>query len=298
MAASYTAVDEFEPVLCPYNLRLIVRLKRQLLDAVDAVLLDAVLDQDLFRVLVKLWLPFFDVEYSVLRDTLKHLIGCKLTITVLQREAGRLAGNYRTLMETKVAVPPWQNQRFNEWAPVQILESRDHRVKSGNQGLLFSWHVLAGSATGLVFEKFWSNRLCGAVSKSFGFSSSYGSLPMKRSTELVRLRAYVLLCQPPAYAKDRGQELWFERVQVPGSMQTYNRKILKLRARDGYVCPRRFQHACFQCHIGYKECPAAVHPETYEADVCQVCHERAWFDPRRSGLGRCVRCQARIDLNS
>ena len=255
------------------------------------------LDQTLFKVLVDLWRPFFSVDEEVMRDTLKHLFGCKLTISTLKKEAGRLAGNYRRLREIKTAQPPWQSQQNAEWAPAQIVEARAHRVKSGNQGLMLSWHVLAGSATGLSFEKFWSNRLCGAVSGSFGFSRSYGRLPMRKPVELVRLRAYVLLCKPPAYARERGQELWFERVQVPGSIQAYNRRILKMRARDGYVCPRGFKHACFQCHVGYKECPASVHPETYEADVCQVCHENAWFDPRRSGFGRCVRCQTKVDLN-
>jgi hypothetical protein len=232
------------------------------------------------------------IDPSIVRDSLRHLAGTKLTGLKIETEAWRLLGNVQRLKDY-YAVPPWTKQQQDEWVPLQIIQSRLFRTPRGKIGHLFRMRILAGLSCPLVVEKFWSQSFGFIMARRIGFTQPSGPLPFRDGSELVQLRLFGLVEPDRSDSKPD-----FEKVKCPASMVKHNKKIIRDRQRGegtDFRCPYEFIHQCYLCPIGYAQgertCPVAVHPATYVKDLCERCGGAKYHDPSRKGSTLCVDCQ-------
>ncbi len=226
-----------------------------------------------------------DVSPQALRDSMSSLLGQELTRRLGFELAWRLAGNLPALRAGHPTLS-WQLQDKMEWVPLQVLASR-FTMQRQRPGQTFRFQLLAGSPCPARTTAYWSRSLCSFLAPRLGFSSRRGKLPWRDGSEFVQLRLLGLL--EPRYS--RGQP-GFRMIHCPPSLLQYNRRVLRLRVRQGFTCPHAYVHPCCQCPVGYRECPAGVHPYNFELRACSGCDQETWFDPDpnfRSSL--CIHCQ-------
>ena len=241
-----------------YNLGRIEKLRKQLLNDTFIEYYGLVLDSDWWPSLAR------DIKRAiggklcpaVLEDSLRTVMGIAFTEEVARQLAWRLAGNLDRLREAE-PVHPWIRQYAEEWVPVEVLEGVSGRDMRERLGATFTLQILAGSACPIVVSKFWTMRLVHYMSRRLGFSAPWGSMPMGHIIEIVKLRFFVLLT--PERSRDAPG---FEHLSCPSSLVKYNQHIIGMRRRLDWQCPSGYTHHCFQCAVGYDECPAGTHPTT------------------------------------
>ncbi len=244
------------------------------------------------------------IAYNVLLDSVRHLAGEKLTFALLDETCWRLAGNLVTLKRNMPAYP-WTRQPIKEWVPAQIIRARRRKSGIGKPGWAFQYKIMAGTSTGLLTEKFWSDKFCRFMSSSFGFakrrpSDRSATIPryqFQHPTEFVTLRA-ALLIDP----KLCGAEPGFEKIKFTPSLLEFNREQLRYRDRlpmerdtTDYSCPRRisYEKPCYLCPYGFVDCRVGTHRLTYTFEYCTFCsRDKQPFDADVS-TEMCVVCYER-----
>jgi len=226
-----------------------------------------------------------DIRVEPIEDSIICIAGEDITAEVISDLAWRLAGNLHTLRKGQ-GITPWTNQPKYEWAPMQCVEALPRRTRNHKLSAKVTFRVLAGSACPELITKHWTQRFMRYVSTNVGFSKPWGDYAFKDIHEFVGLRMYGLLSPDLSIG---GPD--FDKVKVTPSLHQYNRDIMKKRGRkDGFECPAKYTHPCFNCSVGYDQCSAATHPRTYSREFCQSCKKDAWMDPRCVHAGVCVDC--------
>jgi hypothetical protein len=272
--------------LVSYVIADVLRVRKRIMDELawqEAV--EQVLDEDKFeKLVVAAARHLVNVEPSLVGESLAHLYEQILTQEELLEEAWRLAGNLPR-MRNGYAVAPWTRQVTQEWVPLLITEQVPYRNRRHEDGAIVTFKILAGSPCGWTMERFWSTRFGHVVARDIGFTNSRGKHPMHSINELVGLRLSGLIEVEKSVGKP-----FFDVINIPSSMLNYNRRLIKARDRIQFVCPKKYEHACRLCPIGYDQCPVAVHPRTYTKIICQSCQKKSWADPKHVELGLCYMC--------
>jgi hypothetical protein len=229
------------------------------------------------------------VQLDSVFESLRSTAGHELDQSLLESVMWRLAGNVLSL-KAGLAAPIWTANRSNEWVPFQVI--RVQAALNGpkrRRGHLFTLRALAGGPASELAHKFWSRPACTVAAKSMGFSKSYtGKYPYSHPRQLVGLRFYGFV------EASRSHEMGgpgFFKTECPSSCLKYNRETLTMRLGPRpESCPQGYLHDCHKCVIGYIECLAGTHRETYTRSVCASCGHLSVFDPE-SSAGKCVSCE-------
>jgi hypothetical protein len=249
---------------------------------------------DLRRVLPKAAHP------AALYDSIAPLAGQLLTLPVLDLLVWRLVGNIG-LLRAADPVPVWRVQQTTEWVPV-FVESAKRTKRMRRMGYTYGFRILAGPPAGLVTTRYWSDTLAHFVGRQVGFarrprpeSFKIPSHQYQDPRELVMLRMHVLL--EPKRSDENGPG-FMQTVATPSDL-VYNRRILDLRDRiqPEAVCPLEMprEFPCYRCPMGYRECPAATHAQTYQVRICRRCENKdAFFSPGKTL--QCVDCDVKDAL--
>ena len=195
------------------------------------------------------------VKRRAINDSLRHLAGQTLTRQIVGRESWRLAGNIDRLREGQI-IPPWHVQTEDEWVPVQVISHAKARRRD-HSGAEYRLRVLAGTACPEIIANYWPHGFLQVLGRRLGFSAPWGHHPMVDSAELVNLR--LLVCLEPSRSRGRPG---FEKIACTPGLIDWNRRLIKMRRRIDFECPQGFEHQCYQCPIGYVECPAGVRRTT------------------------------------
>jgi len=267
-----------------YNLTTVMKLKSAIQNSPFVVehIGDAIHGSDFVNFVRAITAKIPKAEYKVVFDSVVSLAGEPITMDVIRDMAWRLAGNHRLLVANK-PVPIWTRQKAREWMPLQIVEASVRRNHKDDLGADFTFRIMAGTACPRRIKKFWTKKQCGFFSTTLGFSKPWGRYPFKDLVELVGLRLYGAF--DPELCLE-GPD--FDQISVPGCCDKHNKTLMKQRARVGFDCPEGYTHDCRVCPVGYRACPAACHPRTYEKGVCLICKEVRWIDPLRPR--ECVNC--------
>jgi hypothetical protein len=246
--------------------------------------------------------------HGTLSSSLQYLAGVVITEKDVNSLSWRLAGN-RHYLAKGIAVPPWTQQLFIEYAPAQVLsvkkKIRSFTDEAGQKAIYKGCELdillLGGLAAGIRINKFISDRRLyhSSFKMAFGFSKNNKTagkhtydkridcLPFNDATEYARLRFYAKI--DPALCKDKPD---FEEVRGTGSVYKHNRYIIEQRKRKDFKCPMNYAihiMPCYKCHLGYNTCEIACHPYDYELGICRKCQEEKYKDPSRSDEV-CVDC--------
>jgi len=197
------------------------------------------------------------VTFRTIYDSVRSLAGVTLTVEVINNLAWRLSANIERL-QMELAVPEWSQQAWPEWVPVHVLSCEAYRTQQRRHGGLFRLRVLAGTPCPRIIRTFWSNEFCAMLARRLGYTAKWGKYPFRRREELVSMRMLVLV--DPKYCQ--AEQLGFKNVLVSSALLKWNRGIIRQRFRVGWECPYAYLHPCFDCHVGYVDCPAATHRET------------------------------------
>jgi len=215
------------------------------------------------------------VSKQTIFDSVSHLAGAILTEKILFDTAWLFAGNKKQL-ESGVPVHPWAAQKALEWVPVQVLSSeRAPSPRNKAFGANYRLRILAGSACPLIIFKWWSFRFAQGLALRGGYTRNKNKYPFYDIAELVNLRFVAQL--DPKRSREFPE---FDNIGCTSGLLKWNRSIIQKRFRkDGkypWPCPRNYTHPCFRCHVGYLECAAAVHKDTFErnGDGNSVSQER------------------------
>ena len=203
------------------------------------------------------------VKSDVVYDSMEHMAGQGLTPRILREIAWRLSGNKKSL-EQQEPVHPWTVQRELEWAPVQIISCQpEANPRSKFFGANYALRVMAGSACPLIVVKWWSAKFAKSLAIKGGYTRRRNKYPFQDISELVNMRFLVQL-EPKLSRGKPG----FAQITCASSLMKWNRQIIQKRfrkkGRENWPCPMRYTHPCFKCHIGYLDCEAAVHRDTFE----------------------------------
>lgn len=278
------------PAVPPFRLTRVLELRNKLRDEVGFPFLGDVMAGSQYQALIDAFASAFPraVTKSVLFDSCRNLLGRELSATALRQTAWRLAGNLPTLRRG-IPVHPWTTQVRDEWVPVLLTGGHYTRTRWGKPAYYFQFLPLAGSPAGMAFSQVLTSRFCAAFAPRMGFSRSRrGPRPFIDGKQFGGLYCCVLVEMRLAKQAPK-----FFHVAVPDGMKKTNIAVLNKRMRKGWVCPRSYTHRCCHCVIGYSECEAATHAETYGRGYCRQCgHADALFDPL---LGRdiCINCTLR-----
>jgi hypothetical protein len=240
-----------------------------------------------------------EVDAGAVFQSIRYLVGQRMTEALLTEVAWRLAGNV-TRLRRGIAVPPWNRQADEEFVPVQI--SGVQKLRRFNK-LYVEWsaRVLAGTSVGLTVSKTWTDKFTRAVAQRLGFSKPWLAGAFESPYELYGMRFYVLI-EPRLCTSTPGFEtLWYDSDEQkirPHSFYEYNRMLIRMRQRpdDLFSCPQNLPHSlpCHLCIFGAEHCPAATHGRTYEQRRCDACNrDEAYFDPMVPGRVVCVECHQR-----
>jgi len=266
------------------------RIMRLRCDIRDALVLEFTGDEvvgerfDHFVRRTKALLPAY-VPRKYIEESMTYLAGETLNRSKIDALAWRLAGNLHTLKTQPVT--PWVRQPVAEWVPAQIMSLRRDHSRS-IPSYISRVQVVAGLSCGMVIEKSWTVGFCKYLTKFLGFTKLSGKYPMHDMFEIVSMR-FLAYIEPGLCSKLPG----FRSVEVPWTLREHNRALITLRRRDRSPCPRKFSWPCHKCPVGYVECPAGCHRETYTFRRCSACEEEeAPFDPELQS-DFCVNCNHR-----
>lgn len=229
-------------------------------------------------------------------DSSTYLGTVEITQQELKRYAWRLAGNLDKLIAGEPATP-WLRQTELEWMPLQIVDWQILRNFKGAIVCNYTFRILGGSATSELVTKRLSRRACIGFSSELGFSKKSrkpkaGRICFNDFADLFGMRLYGLF--DPKLSITSPQ---FWHMGCSGSFKTYNRELLKKRARIGFVCPKNFTHMCSKCPVGADHCVAATHAKTHRSKMCDTCKQTTWFDLSQS-VDMCISCATKARLRS
>lgn len=288
-----------------YNIDRIIKLKQKIINEILFQYFGLPLVDDDYKDLVKQILKVLPVgiDYDVLFQSMSNVVGLPINDKIAEELAWRLAGNVHNLKKGKI-VNPWKTQLINEWVPVQVISVnptvkfyKDKNKSVNKQAAYIRLKILAGSPSSLEMTKLWTNDYIRYLRTEFGFSnwnklkiqgtfSKTNNYPFYDVTELFRLRFLVLI--EPNLCRDGPS---FEKLKCPSSYKTWNREIFKLRHRIDFQCPKNYIHQCYECPIGFDQCKAACHKNTYKWSKCPICQEENYCDPTNAS-GMCISCSA------
>lgn len=257
------------------------------------------------------------VDRDVIWESLRTYAGVPLLEPQIDEIAWRLAGNIDRLQDG-VPVHPWSSLLYDAWVPVQVqavhryrisrkkkkdeppkVEGAEERRVSGRGAFRMRLIVLAGHPAGHVFEKKMTDASTYFIRADIGFSQytpdptdiyhePMKCYPLADVTELTRMRFLIWLDHELC-----ANGLDFTKVACTGSMRAHNRKLMKIRQREGYKCPLNLlagDMPCYNCPKGYDSCKAACHRLTYIQKPCIICNRpNAYHDPERPGTV-CAEC--------
>jgi hypothetical protein len=248
------------------------------------------------------------VPYSTLFESMRYAVGLELNDDTINRIAWRLAGNMKRLK--RAAVYPWSRQVRREWAPIQVMEVLPMTIETTSKvsktlirkpGASISLKVIAGSPAGYELSQTWSSAYIHTLKAELGFDrfdraafnykyADKPGRPLRDIRELTRLRFFGLF--DPEASREGPT---FIEVAGSGSTRDWNKKVMKMRQRIELPCPKGYELdrvPCHKCEMGYDQCKAACHPNTYEQRECPNCHRVSWFDPTTAAT-ICIDCLAR-----
>jgi hypothetical protein len=250
-------------------------------------IVDEVLDGDYFNECVIAFVEALPPKVSpqAVRASLYPLAGQVFSEAVLQEYSWRLAANVSRLRDGQ-AVLSWTSQTEKEWVPVCFIDAKRSVNHKDQWGYSYGLRIMGGSPAPMEIRKFYTSRSAAILAGELGFSSR-GPLTYKDDRELVG--TYCLVELDPEYSR-RGRPSFYH-IRVPSVLLKYNRELIRCRLRTPGVfdCPKDYTHYCFECEVGYRECPCGVHRSTYVARPCPHCKRPGWFDPDREE-NECVDC--------
>jgi hypothetical protein len=293
-------LDTKEPTLPAVNIAKVVELRKRMQELLVIFKGRQLIGQDFTEFVHDLHTLIPSSLYSTLLRSVQHLAGVVLTDVEFGELAWRLAGNVHHLRKS-VVVPPWSQQLFTEWCPVQITNISKCRVrvsaakhysstiskKYAQVDLLF----LAGLPAGKTITKLFSEAFLfhPSIKKIFGFSKydraafnryyvGEGNFPMRDLAQLVKLRFFALV--EPSLS-DKG-EPDFVQLKSNGGTLRWNKALHKRRSRIEFKCPMQYDERavpCYDCKIGYDKCASGCHSRTYSLAPCRSCgRAEAKFD--------------------
>lgn len=246
-----------------YNIPHIISLRRRLLDQAFFEFLGMRLSGQGLQSLAVAVARILGVRYQFVFDSLAYLAGQQITADLAKDIAWRLAGNLH-LLKAGEPVRPWSGQTFVEWVPVHVSAMRSTRNYKNQPAGEFQLRVAAGSPCPMLIVKTLSAGFCSMVARHIGFTNGRGALPYYDMAELVNLRFRVRLT-PQTCANGRPD---YDKIKCSGSLLKWNQDVIGMRRRlhrgQHWPCPHNYDHQCFQCPVGYAQCPAGCHPHTYE----------------------------------
>jgi len=199
----------------------------------------------------------------------------------------RLAANV-TALSKGCPVLPWKAPGSLEWAPLQVVRVDPAATRKGEHRWALKLRVLAGTACPLTFVKTVTLGWAAYLSRMAGFTTMHGTRPYTHIMQLVGLRFFGLL--DPALSRNNLPMM--NVTKLTQGFITYNTKMINMRYRHGFKCPKDFTHDCHICAVGMRECPAATHLMTYVKKYCSVCDRTTWFDPELQ-TNMCLMCYRR-----
>lgn len=215
------------------------------------------------------------VDSQVLWTSLLPFQGEVLDEKLAMTLAWRLAGNIHRLSEN-LLLRPWTAQQEDEWMAFQVLEVQPgERTRRGGSTETAAWlelKTLAGSHCTRTSNHWWTLPYCRFVAARLGFDRSRRpKYPYVDLRQLAGLRFW-------GYVEARPFEpvIRISQIEVPASLRTDNRRLIKSRARDGsvdFTCPEGYPSSspCHTCPAGIDRCPVAVHRRTYLFAPCRNC---------------------------
>jgi hypothetical protein len=238
------------------------------------------------------------VDRSIIFESLLTYLDIDLTDTVLKQLAWRMAGNQPRLRK-RIPVPPWTGCTGPEWVPMQVIDwSFVPGIGKRQQGgFYYQLRTLAGTPCPLRVQQLWTKEYVKAskFSDLFGFTRSFQRgnrpfFPFKDGSELMGLRFYGLIEPKECIEGQPG----FKQIMVPASLKSYNREIMAARMKIDPPCPKGYRWDCYLCPIGYNECRAGCHVNTYVVKPCTRCgNTKAGFDETKS-KDVCVLCSREL----
>ena len=189
-------------------------------------------------------------------DSLAHLAGTQMTLTILRETAWRLAANVASLQQG-IAVRPWDGRTNCGWLPVEVQQFMPTERRFGKQGGMIRMQVLAGPPAALCLNFWWSKGFMAMLARRIGFSAPWRKFPYSDPLQLVRLRFWVLLHATMGRGVDQ--------IAISPSMTKWNRNLMRLRSHESteteaWNCPRGHTEVCWRCLVGQANCPLAVWP--------------------------------------
>ncbi len=176
--------------------------------------------------------------------------------------------------------------------PVQAVRAVPRLNYKKQQGYLFTFRVLAGTACPLHIHKHWTRPACAVAAKHMGHTKRNGKYPYKHPQQLVGLRMYCLVTPKLSQQGSPG----FFQTECPPSCIRYNRDILATRLGPRpESCPSGYLHECYKCTVGYSSCVGGTHRENYVKSFCSYCGQLSVFDPENSS-DKCVPCTERLQF--
>jgi len=194
-------------------------------------------------------------------DSIRNLAGNMLTEELMDDTAWRLAGNLDRL-KSGIAVPPWTVQTEKEWMPVHFIQREFGQTSTGAPGSFFDLRILAGTACPLTIKTFLTSGVCGLFARTCGYTNRRGDRPYGHASELCNLRTLALI--DPEHCRQGKPGFW--DIDCKPAYKKWNLSIIDKRFRRGFECPHDFMHHCYQCPVGYLDCPAGTHPFTIYED--------------------------------
>lgn len=241
-----------------YDLGKVNRMRDEMFETVFGDYLGARPEGEDFTDLVHALAKYLNISTTVAFESVRTLAGRQIDKRVAGETAWRLAGNLQRL-RAGIAVPPWVYQCEREVVPVQAMSCEFQQTKRGRIMGAFRLRVMAGTPAPMVLASWWSRSFCHMLARRLGYTSYRGQFPFSHSTEIVNMRMLLLLDPQETYDGKPG----FKDVRCSPSLKRWNRVIIEKRFRrqgkQQWECPYRFDHHCFECRIGYTDCPAATH---------------------------------------
>lgn len=203
--------------------------------------------------------------------------------------AWAMAGNVPLLKAGRPALPgAWPEAPID--IPAQVMAAR-RAVHFGKAVVVLDCRALAGPGCPATVRVVWPEskvRYLGTHPRVFGLTTDKPTR-YRHPLQLVGCRFLARVTAKSGAAA----------VEVAGgtpAFRAYNQTLARMRLRDGWACPKDYTHPCHECPAGQDACPAATHPKTYAAVVCDRCAGRGDADPYWDGKV-CLTCLGRAPLN-
>lgn len=222
------------------------------------------------------------VSRDALFESLRVMAGTTLTRKEAMELAWRLAGNVDRLSKSE-RVLPWTRQVDDEIVPVRV--ERIHADKKRDtEGFTLYCRALAGSPCPLIFPQFFSYASCRAISRTLGFSATWGAYPLKTPLYFMGLMFFAHI-----EADKSGDMPYFKQVSGSSGLIEQNKPKIEVRCR-AKPCPRGYQHDCEKCWLGQEVCPAAIYAKSLVRRECAQCANMGFFEPDDDGT-TCLNCK-------